>query len=217
MGTLVIFDIDGTLLDTVLPHQTSYVSALGPFGFESVDTDWSGYPEHLDSAILHEIMRVNLGRRATENEITRFDADLASEFRRRWDRTADRMRASSLELLAWLRDRPDTTVVFATGGLAAVTEVKLQGLGKGGSPAATASESETRHALVEGAILLGGAVVGRDRVVSVGDGIWDARAAFSAGVEFIGVGERGAAAFTAEHPEAAYVCEASDLVRHPIW
>lgn len=217
MRTVVVFDIDGTLLDSVAAHQSAFLAALDSFAFEAVDTNWPVYPEHMDSAIFHAIMQANLGRRATEEEMTRLDDDLVTGFQERWDVAADPMRASSMELLRWLRQRLNTTVVFATGGLAGVTAPKLRGLGEEGAPVSSASTSETRVELVRDAISLAGGDLDRDRIISVGDGIWDGRAAWSLGAEFVGVGSHGLDAFALEHPATIYVETVADLVEHPMW
>jgi len=47
---IVIFDIDGTLTDSVAQHQSAFESAVRP----SLRTDWSSYTHHTDSAIFEQ-------------------------------------------------------------------------------------------------------------------------------------------------------------------
>ncbi|MEE2777051.1 MAG: hypothetical protein VYE73_09870 [Acidobacteriota bacterium] len=81
---------------------------------------------------------------------------------------------------------------LATGSWSASARLKLRaaGLQLGGLPLATSDDAISRAGIFEVAVALaanrnGGA--GLDRVVSVGDGVWDVETARQLGVPFVGV------------------------------
>mgnify|MGYP000669299615 CR=1 FL=1 len=48
---LVIFDIDGTLTDTVLLHQKAFTQSLTQLGVQEIDTNYNEYLHHTNSYI----------------------------------------------------------------------------------------------------------------------------------------------------------------------
>src|SRR2546425_12228616 len=55
---LVMFDIDGTLTETLKVDEECFVRSFKDvFGFADLDTDWSHYPRTTDSGIFHEVSR----------------------------------------------------------------------------------------------------------------------------------------------------------------
>ncbi len=195
--SLVIFDIDGTLLDTVEDHVGAYLEALDLFGFSNVDSRWDLYPEHTDSAILHELFQRHRGRRATSDELGAFGRRLAQAFASRT--FASRTRSVPLQLipgaqslLGAIRNAPSVVCALATGGLREVSIPKVARLASFIEPHAlvTASDEESRENILARTVALcldqtGGTF---DRVTYIGDGPWDAIAARDMGVPFIGVG-----------------------------
>ena len=70
---LVIFDIDGTLTQTMKTDEECFVLSLADVcGFSDVDTDWSHYRHATDSGILHEIYEVPIGRSPSSDEVSQF-------------------------------------------------------------------------------------------------------------------------------------------------
>ena len=57
---LAIFDIDGTLTDSVKILQSAFVKALNNFGLYDFDTNWSSYKHHTDSYIFKTIFEAQL-------------------------------------------------------------------------------------------------------------------------------------------------------------
>ena len=52
--SIAVFDIDGTLTDSVALHQAAFAEALQTFGFPALEMDWPNYQHHSDSAIFLE-------------------------------------------------------------------------------------------------------------------------------------------------------------------
>jgi len=53
---LVMFDIDGTLTETMKVDEECFVrSCKDVFGFADIDTDWSHYPHTTDSGVFHDV------------------------------------------------------------------------------------------------------------------------------------------------------------------
>src|SRR5881396_4312141 len=70
---LVVFDIDGTLTQTMKADEECFVRSLAEVcGFNDVDTDWSRYKHATDSAVFHEIYESRAGRSPLPSEISRF-------------------------------------------------------------------------------------------------------------------------------------------------
>ena len=70
---LVIFDIDGTLTQTMKADADCFVRSLAEVcGFRDVDTDWSGYKHATDSGMFHEIHEARTGRPPSALVISRF-------------------------------------------------------------------------------------------------------------------------------------------------
>jgi len=60
---LVMFDIDGTLTDTVKVDKECFVRSLAEAcGFLDIETDWSRYEHATDASIFHEIHEAHTGR-----------------------------------------------------------------------------------------------------------------------------------------------------------
>src|SRR6266513_1165002 len=70
---LVIFDIDGTLTQTMKADEECFVRSLAEVcGIRDVDTDWSRYKHATDSGIFHEIHEARIGRPPSPIEISQF-------------------------------------------------------------------------------------------------------------------------------------------------
>lgn len=52
--SIVVFDIDGSLTDSVAPHQVAFEAALCSYPFPALRTEWASYKHHSDSAIFRE-------------------------------------------------------------------------------------------------------------------------------------------------------------------
>jgi hypothetical protein len=70
---LVIFDIDGTLTETMKVDEECFVRSFKDvFGFTDIDTDWSHYPHTTDSGIFHDVFASRIGRSPAAQEVSRF-------------------------------------------------------------------------------------------------------------------------------------------------
>lgn len=187
---IVVFDIDGTLTDSVAQHQSAFETALRTFCFPSLRTDWGNYTHHTDSAIFEQAWeeaqyegRADLSelefqyRRALEHEIT------ISPF--------TEIKGASA-FLQWLKEH-SWSVVFATGSLRFGAVKKLEAVGVDAEKVdlITASEFRTREEIVQKAIHLGSKKIPgghADSLISIGDGLWDLKTANNLNLPFIGIG-----------------------------
>src|SRR5437763_11430299 len=70
---LVIFDIDGTLTQTMKADEECFVRSLVEVcGVGDVETDWSRYKHATDSGVFHAIHEARFGRPPSPNEISQF-------------------------------------------------------------------------------------------------------------------------------------------------
>ena len=187
---IAIFDIDGTLTDTVDVDLECYEAAI----LETIDLriprEWPSFDEVTDPAILARACELR-GRPVpdadTEERIARRVGQLLS---RALERTPERFRPipGADRVFGTLRDE-GWGVAMATGAWRPSAEVKLRGarLPTAGVALATSSEHRRRRDIIRHAVELCAAPSETD-VVYVGDGVWDGRAARSLGLGFVGVG-----------------------------
>jgi beta-phosphoglucomutase-like phosphatase (HAD superfamily) len=70
---LVMFDIDGTLTETMKVDEECFVrSFMDVFGFSDIDTDWSHYRHTADSGIRRDVYASRTGRPPTAQDESRF-------------------------------------------------------------------------------------------------------------------------------------------------
>src|SRR5947208_15784946 len=94
---LVIFDIDGTLTQTMKADEECFVRSLAEVcGFDDVDTDWSRYKHATDFGVFREIHKTRTGRLPSPSETSRF----------RQPFVAFLPRGSSVPALAAVPERP---------------------------------------------------------------------------------------------------------------
>ncbi len=196
---LVMFDIDGTLTETMKVDEECFVRSFAEvFGFTDIDTDWSHYPHVSDSGIFHEIYASRMGRPPTALDVSRF--------RRRFIELLDGASSQSPfasvagadRLLSRLACGASHRVALATGSWRDSARLKMASAGMrfDDHPAASADDAPEREAIME---------LSRQRadewygapfadIVYVGDGVWDARACRALGIPFIGIGSGDRAA-----------------------
>ena len=196
---LAVFDIDGTLTDTKAVDYECFLRAVADqLGIDRARLDLSEAPHVTDSAIAEWLSTKHRGRELADDEHVRLIDSFVGLLRAELARTAARFApvAGAPGLFAELRVA-GWEVAVATGGWAASAHLKLtaSGLAEPGLVMATASDASTRVEILRLALGRARERAARDyrRIVSVGDGVWDVRAAADLGWAFVGVG-RGAAA-----------------------
>lgn len=204
---ILVLDIDGTLTDTVALHQRAFLGAMQALALPALETDWGAYPHHTDTGILRHALAMNGRAEPSVGQLMAFEQDLARRF---LDELAAELTPAAPKPAAptpaapiqpipgaadFVHGLADSAwaVVFATGGVRAVSGVKLQAAGIPFSDAAlfTASEEPARDALVARAIAHAHRAYPQTRdgvVVSMGDGLWDLKVAQQLGLRFLGVG-----------------------------
>lgn len=196
---ILVLDIDGTLTDSVALHQRAFLGAMQALALPALDTDWSAYPHHTDTGILRHALACNGRPEPSAAQLAAFERDLARRFHAELRAVAAPKPAAPISeirgAVAFVRSLEDSdwAVVLATGGVRAVSGLKLEAAGIPYADAAlfTASEEPARDALVARAVAWARQTYPDTRegwVVSMGDGLWDLKVARQLGLRFLGVG-----------------------------
>lgn len=200
---LVVFDIDGTLTQTMKVDEQCYVRALADVcGFRDVDTDWSNYKHTTDSGIFHEIYKARLQRSPSPAEISVFRQHFVGLLVRASSKTSFKSVAGTPLLLSRLTAGSEYRVALATGAWRDSARLKMAsaGLRYESYPAASSDDAMERESIIRLSTLRAVERYGKfDSAVYVGDGLWDARASRNIGIPFIGIANTGRGArLTAE-------------------
>lgn len=196
MVYLAVFDLDGTLADTLRVDHRCFVEALRlEFGIRFGDDDWSSYRHTTDSGIIPEVLERHFGRPATAAEV--------AAHRRRFIELLEEAGAAEPEgfrevpgaanLLTALLGRPDWRVVVATGSWrdSARLKLRLAGLDRFQLPLASADDAEAREGIVAHGVALADGDGPFDGTVLIGDKPWDLTAARHFGFGFVGAATSG--------------------------
>lgn len=193
---LVVFDVDGTLTRTMVLDTELYVEAVTQvLGLGRVDIDWSGYRNVTDTGVTIELIERHLGRQATRADLDsvrdRFLALLGSELTANPHRCRATLGAGPM--LKALRAHARLVCAVATGAWreSALLKTRCAGVQISDLPMATCEDSHRRETILRTSVtraLSQYRLPEETGVVFVGDGVWDVRAAQTAGVRFVGIG-----------------------------
>lgn len=193
---LAIFDIDGTLTQTDQVDEICFVQALADaHGITGISTDWAEYPHTTDSAITFHVFQETLNRVPEEIELLKFKTRFVSLLEDYCLKSpalfGEIVGASSM--LRRLNQELEWRVAIASGSWRVSGELKLKvaGIQLDDFPAAFADDGLSREKILKSVVLRAQHHYQQshfDRIVSVGDGIWDARTARNLRFPFLGVG-----------------------------
>jgi uncharacterized protein (DUF952 family)/phosphoglycolate phosphatase-like HAD superfamily hydrolase len=194
---LVIFDIDGTLTNTYKVDEDCFKRAFAlEFGIFGIHTNWSEYAYTTDSGITQEIFKEKLKRLPSDEELVRIKARFVSLLQEAYINDQDLFSEipGSANILAKLQLYPDWCIAIATGGWRESAKLKLQkaNLQIEGIPFASANDALSREDIVKTAIIKAEnlyQVEKFQKVVFIGDGVWDVKAAYQLNIAFIGIGD----------------------------
>ena len=196
---LIMFDIDGTLTETVKIDDECYVrTAAEVYGYTDINTDWTRYPHATVSCIAHEIYQARTGRPPTKDDISRFRGRFVELITAASLQSPFTSVAGAGRILSRLAACGTYRVALATGGWSDSARIKLASAGMcfDDHPAASADDALDRESIMklsmERATQRHGAPF--DSVIYVGDGVWDARACRAMDIPFIGIGSGAQAA-----------------------
>jgi phosphoglycolate phosphatase-like HAD superfamily hydrolase len=190
---LVMFDIDGTLTETMKVNEECFIHSFKDvFGFADIDTDWSHYPRTTDSGIFHDVFTSRIGRSTAAQEISRFRQHFIQLLADASSQSPFAPVAGADRLLSRLAQGGLHRVSLATGGWRDSARLKMTSAGMcfDDHPAASADDALDRESIMKLSKQRAAERYGESfaYTVYVGDGVWDARACRSVGIPFIGIG-----------------------------
>lgn len=195
---LVIFDIDGTLTNTYKIDENCFVRAFAlEFGIFGINTNWSEYSYTTDSGITQQIFKEKLERLPSDKELVRLKARFVSLLQEAYINNQDLLGEipGAANVLAKLQLDPDWCVAIATGGWCESAKLKLKKahLKIEGIPLASANDALSREDIIKTVLIKAKDVYQVEKfqkVVFVGDGVWDVKAAYQLSIAFIGIGNK---------------------------
>lgn len=189
---LIIFDVDGTLLDGESHDWASFAKAVTHCtGFVPTVEFWQSLEEVTAQAIVHRILDTKSfdDKRRIEQLVQEMHLEGLTEVHRK-DPQAFRPATGARELLKHLSTTEGVEIAIATGDWRPTITFKLTAAGFEISsiPIATASDCFSRAEI----ITLAASRCGRslENAIYVGDGLWDLRACRKLGIPFIGTGRK---------------------------
>ena len=200
---LFVFDVDGTLTDSVIKYITSVTRSLWSLGISDIDTDYNNYKHHTDSYALRYNYERNFDKNLPVGLLERFEKDLVLQMSK-LDPIVEIKGARVL--IDFLRSK-EIPFCFATGGLPKPTWIKLDQckIWYNELLLATSKTHESREGFVLEAIEKAKSFYGQtkfDQIISVGDGVWDLKTAKKLSLDFVGIGERHREKLIAEGVES---------------
>lgn len=190
---LIIFDIDGTLTETMTLDAECFVRALADvYGFDKIDTNWSQYRHVTDAGIFHEIFERRTGHAPSAEEVAKFRKHFVGLIALAACQSPFGAIPGARELLSTLSRGVEYRVALATGAWSDSARIKMANadvLRYDDFPAASGDDAQDRETIL---------ALSRQRAIErygecgpavyVGDGVWDARTSRKIGIPFIGIG-----------------------------
>jgi phosphoglycolate phosphatase-like HAD superfamily hydrolase len=192
-----VFDIDGTLTKTFAVDGECYQQAfVATFGIDSINSDWADYDHVTDSGVMNAVFNARFGRIPDSSEISGFVERFVELLQERYRSSEAEFHEVPGATFLFVRFGPPSAwrAAIATGGWKASAEFKLRtaGISVKYIPAAFAEDGPSRTAIVRTAVERALSSYGQkafEKIVSVGDAIWDVDAARQLDLPFVGVGE----------------------------
>ena len=192
---LVLFDIDGTLVDSDEFDSELYVQAVREVLGMEINDDWSAFRNVTDGGILDEIMDnagLKVDRLRVHTEVKAVFVELVSEYLHEREGRLPEIEGAGA-FLAELESVPEVSMALATGGWEETARMKLRaaGLDRYSLPLASGSDAVTRtrnHANRREPRARRPKAPGRRTYF--GDGVWDKQASEELGYDFIAIGDK---------------------------
>lgn len=183
----IIFDIDGTLIDSFMASGVEYKKALLEVLPEAqIRPAWRDYSNVTDSGLIMEVL--------TDNDYDLPVAETIQQIKETFMRnTSQTLAETPCGLIAGAQEffnacKERYKVGIATGCWLEAAEVKLQTAGFNWGE--TFISSSDGHHTREGILEHGRKSIGAEDVIYFGDAIWDVKTTSNLGWKFIGIGEK---------------------------
>lgn len=189
MKNLIVFDIDGTLTDSVKEHHKAFKETIVDIGVKQSKHELNLFKHHTDSFISKEIYETNTHEPFSDDKIKEFENGLTEKIIHHQFKEI----LGAKKLIDTLKNNSSFGFCFATGSLRRSAEHKLRSIGiqYDEEQLVTSDGIYEREKIVTIAIqnALGYYNTEKfERIISVGDGLWDLITAQNLNIEFIGVG-----------------------------
>lgn len=188
---LIVFDIDGTVTDTVPIHQNAFKNALQLMGVSNYNDSFGTYLHHTDSYIAKEIFELNTKLIFNESKIEAFETYMFESIKNEKIKEIN----GAKKIINQIETETNFGIVYATGSLLKPAIFKLENIGIKFEPIQLIASNHImeREKIVKQAILNAQAlykVEKFERIISIGDGLWDLKTAKNMSIEFIGLGSQ---------------------------
>lgn len=211
---LIVFDLDGTLARTNFIDGECFVQAiLETLEVDELNTNWDEYADVTDEGITRQIFLKRYGRHPapeeTDRVVDRFLDLLGKSHSQDSSHFAEIPGAAPF--LQRIQQNPNWAIAIATGAWRRSAKFKIQRafLPIQDFPSAFAEDGPSREAIVRAAIVRAQQHYQQksfERVISVGDALWDVRTARNLGLPFLGIAG-GARAAVLRDNGASHVIE----------
>ncbi|MCK5678586.1 MAG: HAD family hydrolase, partial [Flavobacteriaceae bacterium] len=184
---LVVFDIDGTLTDSLPVYHKVVIQSLKLMGIKEVDTDFYSYKYHTDSYTLKFNYENHFNKPFAKKLLNEFENILFSELQK-YPAIAE---INGAKVCVNNLLKANYAIAFATGSLLKPAKLKMNqcNIWYDESLIATSKISFDRETFVLQAIENAKSyfnVNEFEQIYSVGDGVWDLQTAQKLNLEFIG-------------------------------
>ncbi|WP_196892447.1 HAD family hydrolase [Aureivirga marina] len=186
---LIVFDIDGTLTDSIPIYKKIYREVIASLGIENYNKDFDGYKHHSDAYIAKEIYETATGKTFTKEKLNELE-NLLYEKITHYDFQEIK---GAKEVIEHLRKDKTIGICFATGSLEKTAAYRLKCIGIDFQDGELVGSNNfyAREEIVSKAIENAKEIYKVDlfeEIISVGDGLWDLKTANNLKIDFIGIG-----------------------------
>jgi phosphoglycolate phosphatase-like HAD superfamily hydrolase len=195
--TLIIFDIDGTLLYSNKVDSECFAQTYeAQFGKPFPTIDWREYPHVTDHTIFNTVIEQHFGRSATPEDIERQQHHFVALLKQRRGEAPDEFREvpGAKSAVSRLLGNRKFAVGIATGGWRKPALLKLNHLGFPVAQfhASFADDKFTREDILSESIDKARSEhADIKRIVYIGDAVWDVQTTRNMHLDFVGVRLRG--------------------------
>lgn len=188
---LFIFDIDGTLTDSVNVYHQVIIDTFRNLGIHKIDTNFNGYLHHTDSYALKLNYEQNFRKNFNLSLLEIFEEELTQQFLKHPPVSEIK---GAQKVINFLR-QTSIPICFATGSMPKLAKLKLDqcNIWNDNALITTSKTSFNREGFVLEAIDKAKRyynISTFNEIISVGDGIWDLKTAQNLNLNFIGIGQK---------------------------